>query len=178
MIYTQDAGQDYTNILRHINDATHAMGIRNVQIDTRALWGVCMSMRTGFPHVDGLDKASSFKKVANFVACFLAILPIKTPVPQSMKLGALESPNLNAIIAFDIAVACLNASTIHRKDGSFPLRHPISLSDHSYIDIIDALSKGVTPHDHYKLLAVFFEQLTYKCNPDLEYNDRQFYPKA
>lgn len=178
MIYTQNEQQDSDNLLQYINRATKAMGINGVRTDTDALWSVCVGMRADFPHVDGLEKASWFKKAANFVAHFLAFQPIKTPVPPSMKLGALENPNLNAIIAFGVAIECLNKSTVHREDGSFPLDNQIFLSDHSYIDIIDALSKGVTPHDHYKLLAVFFEQLTYKCNPDVEYNLRTFYPKG
>ena len=85
----------------------------------------------------------------------------------------------NAVIAFDIAITCLNSSTIANKDGEDKaLSNPIYISDHSYWDIIQVLSKGITPQLHFHIISVYLEQLVYKCNPELEYSEMTHYPKS
>lgn len=50
----------------------------------------------------------------------------------------------------------------------FVIKKRIQLSEHSYIDIIQALC-DLTPAAHFKLVTVLLEQLTYKSNPECQY---------
>jgi hypothetical protein len=170
VLYNEDSLEDVVNILSYINEFTKEIGLRKVQIESQKVFEVCVHMRQEFPHIDGLEKASVFKKAANFVAWFIACEPIKTNFPPNSIRGLKGDFNPNAVIAFDIALNCLNDSGIASKTGDLKVSNKIVVSDHSYADIIYALSQGITPESHYHLLAVFFEQLTYKTNPHCEYS--------
>ena len=172
MIYTENPAIDRNNILRYIDDFFDANEMESVQVDTPEVYQVCVRMRSRFPHVDGISKASVFKKIANFVAHFLEIKPIKTLYPGNT-IDGLSSYDINAVIALDIAVTCLHNSTIKQANGDVKtIKNPIYISNHSYADIIEALSfDHINQEMHYHLLAVFFEQITYKTNRDCEYKD-------
>ena len=71
-------------------------------------------------------------------------------------------------MAFEIALEALHGARLQRKDGEFILKNKIALSNHSYIDIIEALSK-ITPVAHFSLVSVLLEQLAYKTNSDCQY---------
>lgn len=171
MIYTENPVIDRNNILRYIDDYYGAKGENEIQVDSQEVLAVCLRMRADFPHVEGIGKASAFKKVANFVAHFLELRPIKS-APRD-EIEGLDSYNSNAVIALDIAIACLEGSTLTRDDGSTKkVTASIYISNHSYADIIHALSsRHITQQTHYHILAVFFEQLTYKTNSQCEYKD-------
>ena len=145
-----------------------------VHIDTEILLHVCYTIRTQLPCIDSLDKASVFKKVAFFVTTFIEKEPIKTKCGLEVLGNDLEGMNINAIIAFDIALSLLNGAKIHREDGVCTIKNKIFLSNHSYIDIIDALStKGagrISAASHFMFLSVFFEQLVYKTNNTIQYD--------
>lgn len=180
LIYIKES-TDVINILRYINEFTKNVGIADAQVDSEALLQVCVSMRQEFPHIDGLEKASTFKKVANFVAWFVYLAPIKSTLPSGCVRGIDSSINPNSVVAFDIALHCLQNSTICANDGDKEVANPLYVSDHSYADIIDALSRDVQPKTHYHLLAVLFEQITYKSNPHCEYQkgeENVYYPKV
>lgn len=178
MIYNETIHDDLKNIYHYINHFTKELGVEKVQIDTDECFQVVINYRKKFPYVDGIEESSTFKKVSNFVCFFLSKRPIKTVFPDSAT-KELSKYDPNAIIAFDIAIACLEGSTITLEDGGDRLISAnITLSDHSYYDILDALSSiDINPKNHFKLLAVFFEQLTYKCNPDCEYDSSRYYPR-
>lgn len=175
MIYNQRAEQDYNNILRYIDDFTSSfrdqLSIDFIQIDTSALTAVCSGIRQKFPHIDGFENASAFKKVAYFVAHFMSRRPIRTKFSIIDGISE-EKADINAVVAFDIAIACLEGSKIVKKDGTTQtIEKNIYLSDHSYKDIIEALSVGeICPKHHYHILTVFFEQLVYKTNPECQYS--------
>jgi hypothetical protein len=179
MIYNKNEQEDLINILRHINSFTKSIGITDVHINVKQCEEVLIRMRKEFPYVKGLDNSSTFKKVANFVAFFVAISPIKSTFPESV-VGKLFKYNPNAILAFDIAIVCIENSTIYNVTaGNVCIDKPIFISDHSYYDILSALSiKGdgaVKPISHQPLLALFFEQLAYKTNYHCEYKDANYY---
>lgn len=180
MIYQDHVEADVVNILTYINDFTQQLGIPNVQVSTAELLSVCLGMRRNFPHVDGLTKASTFKKVANFVAWFVSVGPIKSHFPADSIRGLDGTFNANAVIAFDIALFCLDNSQIATPTGNKTISKQIYVSDHSYADIICALSQdNLSPETHFHLLAVFFEQLTYKSNRQCEYGqdgNNLYYP--
>lgn len=175
MIYNQRPEQDYNNILRYIDDFTSIfvdqLSIDFIQIDTSSLAVVCSGIRQRFPHIDGFENASAFKKVAYFVAHFMWRKPIRTKFSVIDGISE-ERADINAVVAFDIAITCLQGSKIVKKDGTTKaIDKPIYLSDHSYKDIIEALSVGeICPEHHYHILAVFFEQLVYKTNPECQYS--------
>ncbi len=172
MIYNKSAVTDYNNILRYIDDFTTSVGVGDVQIETEDLAILCQEIRQDFPHTDGLLKASVFKKVANFVSHFMHYRPIRSVVPVIGD-GDPSREDINAIVAFDIAIICLENSQIIKDGGaSITVDQPIYISGHSFIDIIEALSATeISPKQHYQLLAVFFEQLVYKTNGHCEYKD-------
>jgi len=162
---------DVISILTFIDEFTSEIGVQGVQINSHDIKTICVEMRAEFPHVDGLSKASVFKKMANFVAHFLSYSPIKTGFPENAIKGYSGRFDPNAVIALDMAIRCIQGSHIKGNNGNSKcVEHPIYLSDHSYSDIIFSLSQGdIKPKSHYHLLAVFFEQLTYKSNPHCEY---------
>jgi ribosomal protein L40E len=174
MIYNKNVQDDLINKLRHINSFTKSIGISGIHINVRQCEEVLIGMRKEFPYVKGMDNSSTFKKVANFVAFFIAISPIKSTFPESVA-GKLFKYNPNAILALDIAIVCIENSTIYREETeNVCIDKPIIISDHSYYDILSALSikgdGGVKPISHQPLLALFFEQLVYKTNSHCEYS--------
>jgi len=172
MIYNKQLESDYINILQYIDKYTKELGAEDVQIDTEQLAQICGEIRQNFPHADGLAKASAFKKVANFVSHFLAYKPIKTTI-RTIEDVSPEKADINAIVAFDIAIMCLENSKIVKEGGrEIAVDRPIYISGHSYRDVIEALSVStISPKHHYQILAVFFEQLVYKTNSHCEYKE-------
>jgi hypothetical protein len=63
----------------------------------------------------------------------------------------------------------LHGAKIHRTDREVTLDNRIVISDHSFIDIVEAIS-SVTPLDGKKLVAVLLEQMCYRTNPECEYS--------
>lgn len=171
ILYNDDVNTDLIALLTYINDFTKSLGVEEVVIDPDIVRSLLSGMVHDFPHIDGLEKASPFKKAANFIAFFIAQKPIKDPFPESIvgeKLVALRN-HQNAIVGFHLAIDSLDGAVICRENGeTITLDNRIQVSKHSYLDIIEALC-GVTPVNHLKILAVFLEQLAYKSNPDCQY---------
>jgi len=171
ILYNDDVGTDLFALLTYINDFTKSLGVEGVVIDPDETRSILLGMRQDFPHIDGLEKASAFKKVANFMAFFISQRPIQSTFPKSIvgeELAALLN-HQNAMVSFQLAVDCLDGAEIYKKNGdTITLDNRIKVSKHSYIDIIEALC-GITPMLHLKILAVFLEQLAYKSNPDSQY---------
>jgi hypothetical protein len=169
LLYNNEDLEDVIHVLSFINSFTGALGITAV-LDTALVERVVQSSKIDFPHNGGIEKASAFKQVANFVCYFVAERPILDPFPKAVigeKLAKIDN-HQNAMLAFAIAEAALNQSTIEKKDGTITVSNPIQYSQHSYIDIIDALS-NITPGIHFGLVTVLFEQLVYKTNPTCQY---------
>lgn len=172
MIYTDGPDSDLNNILIHISYFTGEIGLDEVRVNTAEVYDVCLKIRKSFPYFGGIDEASAFKKVANFVSHFLEVGPIKST--SNVPINGLDSYDLNAVIALDIAIICLEGSQIISGQNAelIKIDKPIYLSNHSYADIIHALSfEHIMQSTHFHLLAVFFEQLVYKTNSHCEYKD-------
>ena len=171
LLYNDEELEDLVNVLAYINDFTKGLGITPALLDPAIVQRVVRSCKLDFPYEEGISKASAFKKVANFVCHFVAERPMTSPFPAEIigpELAKIDN-HQNAMVAFAIAVRCLNGSTIRRKDGAKAVSNPIEYSLHSYVDIIDALSILVA-QQHWKLVAVLFEQLVYKTNKDCQYD--------
>lgn len=171
MLYNKNQLQDIVYVLKYINDLTKELGMsEGALIDADAVFRIVEGCRQEFPHIDGIDQASAFKLVANFVCYFVAERPIKSSFPATVigeKLAKVEN-HQNAIVAFSLARTALHGAKIFRNDKTFDVKNPIKISAHSYGDIVEALT-GITPNGHFKLVTVLFEQLVYKTNPECQY---------
>ena len=170
ILYNDNITADMLNLLAYINDFTKGLGETQVQVDIAVCRSIILGMRQDFPHVDGLESASAFKKVANFAVFFIGDRPIQSPFSTD-NIGKLAkiSNHQNVIVALHLAIDSLHGAVINTKDGkSMELKNRIQLSKHSYCDIVDALH-AATPATHFKMLAVLFEQMAYKVNESCQY---------
>lgn len=146
-----------------------------ISIDVTKIQAISYGIRMDFPHSDGLEKASIFKQVSNFMTYFIAEKPILASFssenfpPEVLKIRNHE----NAIVALLLGFAALHNASILKNGENVTLSEPIKLSKHSFIDMIDALA-NISPNTHFKVLTVLLEQIAYKTNPECQYNLHQF----
>jgi len=171
-LYNDDSWLDIVNILAFINDFTASLGIKDVAVSPYTLEGIVAGMKMDFPHFEGEDKASPFKKAANFLCYFNAQRPIAKPFPHSAVGENLYkiTNHQNAIVSYFYACASLHGASLFKTngDGLCVIENPIKVSKHSLEDIIDALALA-TPQLHFKIVSVLLEQLIYKTNPECQY---------
>ena len=175
MIYLNngDYRGDAARVLTFIAQFYDGVGQRSIDVDADQLFSLLRGMYADFPYPGGEDGASAFKKVANFVVYFTAGNPVRTALPPEI-LGDLPTSvtpiaRSNAVLALLIAIASLHGATIKWESGAeHTLVKKIELSRHSFVDIADALTNA-TPVTSFKLVAVLFEQMAYKTNPDCQY---------
>lgn len=163
--------EDLVYTLQFINDFTKEIGILNVDIDIRKIQEIiAIAKEDGHYAEGGAKKASVFRKLASFTAYFVAERPIVNAFPSEIIGDDLHriSNHQNSIIALSVAIDSLHGAKIHRDDGIFELSNKIKLSQHSYVDIVDALT-GVTPSSGMKLVSVLLEQMAYRQNCNCEY---------
>jgi hypothetical protein len=174
--YETNIYQDVGNLISYCDGLMAEMGILNTDIDTDKLVSVLQQMRYEFPHVDGLNKSSPFKKIANFVVYFVSIKPILTPFPDKIKFNTKQINTIpnhqNAFMAYNIAVDNLYKAKLYKNGNNKPtvLENPIKVSMHTLVDIIEALARGVTPNEHFRMITLLFEQLAYRANPNASYD--------
>jgi hypothetical protein len=119
-----------------------------------------------FPCVDGLENANIFKKASVFLCEFIGEQIIENIESDSFCDKITKIPSYeSAIVGFHVVTTLLNGAIV----GGRTIENPIELSQHSYIDIIDALSSA-SINTSFRLIAVFLEQLVYKTNPNLQYS--------
>jgi len=181
LLFNDKPEQDVVIILSFIEGlASEYCPGNDISIDVQKIKSIAQGIRRDFPHNDGLEQASVFKKVANFITYFVAEKPIletfKNPSlsPEILKINNYE----NSIVALLIGLAALHNSKIYKNENSSDkeevcLNNPIELSKHSFVDLVDALS-NITPQTHFKLLTVLLEQLSYKTNPECQYCPQKF----
>lgn len=182
MLYNDQIDHDILNILEHIDGFTVAIGVDKTPVDTAKLINTTLRMRQDFPckdgvdKIDGVDKASIFKQAAVFVACFVEEGPIDSQSFVQSKLKPnIKDKNPNAIIALDIAFKFMSLARVKRTDGvHLTINNGIILSNHSYCDFLDMLSKGITLKDHFMALSLLFEQIVYKTHRAMQYDELNF----
>ncbi|MEZ5490256.1 MAG: hypothetical protein R3F50_08045 [Gammaproteobacteria bacterium] len=170
-LYNEPEIYDSINVLAFINDFALGIGVKDLEIDERALDGVIVGMRADFPHCDGAEEASPFKKAANFLCYFVAERPIVNGFPEGSIGESLRRihNHQNALIGFLFVCKMLHKATIHRTNGeTLTIENPIRFSKHTLEDVVEAFSV-ITPQNHFKVIAVLLEQLAYKTNPDCQY---------
>lgn len=169
ILYNDDPMQDIINILKYINNYTQESSIGLAVLDAAIIEKIVQNIRTNFPHDGGIEKASAFKQIAYFMCHFIEARPILEPFPVEIvrRLARVEN-HQNAMVAFGIAEEALHQSKIELKGGkTIDIKNRINYSQHSYVDIIEALS-SIT-REHYQLVSVLLEQLAYKTNPECQY---------
>lgn len=163
--------EDLVYTLQFINYFTKSIDVTSVDIDIRKLQEIiAIAKEDGHYAKGGAEKASVFRKLASFTSYFVAERPIVNAFPVE-KIGEdlhSISNHQNAIMALHIAIDSLHGAKIHRNDGVFTLDNKIKLSQHSHVDIVDALT-GVTPSSGMKLVSVLLEQMAYRQNCTCEY---------
>jgi len=170
ILYANDPKQDLLSLLTYIDNFTKAIGEEAVVVDDSMCLTLLRLMRQDFPHVDGLEKANVFKKVAHFMCYFIGERPIHSAFSKK-NIGDIAgiSNHQNAIVALQIAIDSLHGAEVRAdSDNPMKLENRIKLSAHSYIDVIDAISNVTMGHD-FNMLTVFLEQLAYKTNPECQY---------
>lgn len=168
---------DLRNLLSYIDSFCAGVGFETFEIDEKKLLTVLQLVRQNFPHKDGIENANPFKKIAYFIVNFMAERPMQSSFPDSFKINDTKLNSIknhqNAIIAYAIATDSLVDAEIYSTciegSESLVLRNKIKVSKHSYVDIIDAMC-DCTPVSHFKSMAVLFEQLAYRANPDASYD--------
>lgn len=166
-----DPKADELHTLVFINEFTKKIGAHKSVIVDPGIVSTLIKLAVADKHyINGAAEASVFRKLASFVAYFVALTPIRNGFPTSSIGGTLAdiSNHQNAIIAFEIARDSLHGARIYRDDRECVLENRIQVSDHTYIDIIEAFT-GVTPSCGLRLVAVLLEQLAYRYNPDCAY---------
>lgn len=143
----------------------------SVNLDEARLAEVCIGIRKNFPYPGGYEQASVFKMVAYFVAHFMFRSPIQSFVNPGIT-GNVTLKGLNASLALDIARICLENSSIKKRGTLCPVTQPIRMSVHTRNEFVAMLADDdVRPVTHFSTLALLFEQMVYKTNPTLEYED-------
>ncbi len=150
------------------------LNIDRIIIEFEALDRLCKELlHPDFPHVDGVDGASPFKKVANFFIWCVHHKPVLSPIPaETIGHEMNRLPNhQNVFFAYHFATACLENATLQRKDGTvIKLKNRIRISHHSLCDLIDTFGT-VIPYQHFKPVCLLFEQMAYKANPEAPYQE-------
>lgn len=159
----------------YIDKFAKELGLTELQVDASKLNAVASALiRPDFPHEDGLDKASPFKKAANFFVWFVAEKPILDELPpDSIGEDLAGLPNhQNAILAYHLAIDCLHGAIIYRGEGGsveeITLDSRIKVSYHFFRDFIEAYAQSV-PSQDFKKVSLLFEQLAYRLNDSASY---------
>lgn len=169
-LYNNENLEDEIHVLAFINNFTKELGVEAVHLDVNTIGRIVKGCKLDFPHDGGVQKASAFKQVANFVCHFVGEHPIVTKFPAHIignELARIDN-HQNAMVAFALAEEALNKSKIERKDGIIDIANALEYSRHSYVDIIDALA-NISPVNHFRLVTVLLEQMVYKSNPGCQY---------
>jgi len=166
MILTGDQKTDFFTVMALIDSFAEASGGK-IKAKEDSLFALTKRIHIDFPCVDGLENANIFKKASVFLCEFIGEQIIENIESDSFCDKITKIPSYeSAIVGFHVVTTLLNGATV----GDSTIENPIELSQHSYIDIINALSSA-SINTSFRLIAVFLEQLVYKTNPKLQYSE-------
>jgi hypothetical protein len=175
ILYQEGAtvGVTLYTIAIYVNSFAKSLGINELNVNPNAFQEVASALlRPDFPHKDGIEKASPFKKAANFFVWFVAAKPILDEFPDSIITSDLKRivNHQNVILAYHMAVDCLHGAQLHKNGGRITLDRKIRVSQHFFHDFVEAYS-AATPVSDFKQVSLLFEQLAYKANPGASYEE-------
>lgn len=169
-----DVNQNAASIAVYIDSFAKGLLGKPIQIDLDALTQVAAALQQpDFPHIDGVERASPFKKAANFFVWFVSLRPIISELPAEVIGADLNgiANHQNVMFAYDFAVSCLENATLYKSAGKTEvLSNRIKVSYHFFRDLVEAFS-APTHNNHFKIASLLFEQLAYKANPGAAYDE-------
>lgn len=170
IFFSGNKERDCVSIASFIDAYCQGRGLKpgQVDFDWQKLRSIIGILYQNFPHCDGRDEASPFKRVASLVTYFAAERVIASSFPPEIlgnDLSRIENAT-NAVVAHRLSVKALHGAVIrYGTTGEFLLVNPIRVSRHYYRDLIEALSM-VNPQSHFKLVSLIYESLAYRANPN------------
>lgn len=175
ILYQEGTGENaHANLLSmavYVDSFAKSLGLTQLNVNPIAFSQVAAALvRPDFPHKDGIEKASPFKKAANFFVWFVAAKPVLDEFPETIITSELKAiPNhQNVIIAYHIVVDCLHGAEIHKNGEVVKLENKIKVSSHFFHDFVETYSAAIPAQD-FKPASLLFEQLAYKANPKAPY---------
>jgi hypothetical protein len=169
----RDISASLFSIAVYVNSFAKGLGLTDLNVNPTAFHSITSALaRPDFPHKDGVEKASPFKKSANFFVWFVAERPILDELPSSIISPELKSiPNhQNVIFAYHMAIDCLHGAELQKNGSVAVLKNKIKVSGHFFNDFVHAYSCA-TPQADFKPISLLFEQLAYKWNPGASYDE-------
>ena len=112
------------SIAVYVNSFAKSLGLQELNVSGAAFQQVAAALiRPEFPHRDGVEKASPFKKAANFFVWFVATKPLLDELPTTIITPELKRiPNhQNSIFAYHMAVDCLHGAELHKNSSVLKL---------------------------------------------------------
>jgi len=175
ILYQEGAGtwHHVAAIAVYVDAFAQSMGLTALNVNSQAFSQVAAALsRPDFPHADGIAKASPFKKAANFFVWFVAAKPILDEMPTELITPELKRiPNhQNVIFAYHMALDCLHGAELRKNGHTVVLKNKIKVSNHFFHDFVDAYS-AATPISDFKPACLLFEQMAYKANPGISYDE-------
>ncbi len=135
------------SIAKYIDSFAKELGLTELQVDSNGFNSLVSGLlRPDFPHVDGIGKASPFKKAANFFVWFVAARPILGHLPDHPGMERIKKVEnyQNVLIAFMMVCDCLHGAEIYKKDTPkgkpLILAQRIKVSMHFLCDFVEAFS--------------------------------------
>lgn len=166
MIFSNNQHKDYCEIMALI-DSFAENNDAEISVNQDLLFNIIKRIHVDFPCVNGAENASVFKKSSAFLCEFVGQQIVESfECKMSNELKSVPN-NGSAIIGFYVVTTMLKGATA--KDGQI-IKNSIELSPHSYVDIIESIT-NITPFHGFRLVSVLLEQLVYKTNPDLQYEN-------
>lgn len=167
-----DPKKDRDYLVQYIETFAQSIGMDSIDYDILKIREViAWSADDGHYTSADVSDVSIFRKIGTFVAYFVSEKPIYQPFTSGLlpsEILGIEN-HQNAIIGFAVARYSLHNATIIRNGKEIILTNEIDESDHSYIDIINALAQISAPGRTRLLLSALFEQMAYRTNPHSEY---------
>jgi len=166
-----DVAANIYSVAAYVDSFAEQLGLTQLTLDPGGFTSAVAALKMpDFPHRDGLEKASPFKKAAHFFVWFVASKPIIDPLPSDVIPQDLAAvPNhQNSIFAYHMAIDCLHKAELHKNGQVVMLENKIKVSKHFFCDFVETFS-SVVPAHHFKAVSLLFEQLAYKANPSAPY---------
>jgi len=160
MVFTGNVDIDYMSVVSLI-DSFAKKNDSPINYDQQKIFTILQYLDNEFC-MNGNKNSNIFKKASSFLCNFIAERPVDGFEISNKKLKKINNYR-NAVIGFHIVCTFIKGATVG-NDGI--IENPIELSEHSYIDIIDALSQ--VTNIHFNTITVLLEQLIYKSNPQLQ----------
>ncbi len=185
MLFTQNRQEDLVNTFVAISAfaksfAKTGITVDKIDIDASLLESTITDMREDFPSNNGtgFEQASAFKKLSNFMCCFMYHKPL-----QGISFDESDyrddsykdyiKQHLNALFSAYYMIHILKGVKITQENGDIlTANNSIAITQHSFISFIESLSvTNIDPEHHWAILSLLIEQLVYKTNPQCQYDD-------